>query len=197
MSIIMAEVSSTRTLALGAPAPDFDLPDPHGKRVKLADVCGERGLIVAFVCNHCPFVVHLARQFAVFAGVAVEQGFGVVAINSNDVARYPQDSPEKMAEFAKVSGWTFAYLFDASQNVAKKYFAACTPDFYLFDAELKLGYCGQFDDSRPGNGKPVTGRDLRRALDAAIFGLPPISPQQPSSGCSIKWKPGGEPEYFG
>lgn len=193
----MAEVSSTRTLAPGSLAPDFDLADASGRRFKLADVRGQNGLVVAFVCNHCPFVVHLARQFAVFAGVAREQGFGVVAINSNDVPRYPQDAPEKMIEFAAANAWTFPYLFDADQSVAKKYFAACTPDFYLFDAKLKLTYCGQFDDSRPSNGKPVTGRDLRRALDCALFDQPPLSPQQPSSGCSIKWKPGGEPAYFG
>lgn len=193
----MAEVPSTRTLKLGSPAPDFDLPDGSGQRFTLADVRGPRGLVVAFVCNHCPFVVHLARQFAVSASVAKEQDFGVVAISSNDVRRYPQDGPEKMVEFAKANAWTFPYLFDEDQSVAKKYFAACTPDFYLFDGNLKLTYCGQFDDSRPKNGKPITGRDLRRALDAVIFGHPPISPQQPSSGCSIKWKPGGEPAYFG
>ena len=193
----MAEVPSTRTLKPGSAAPDFDLPDGSGQRFTLADVRGPRGLVVAFVCNHCPFVVHLARQFAVSASVAKEQDFGVVAISSNDVRRYPQDGPEKMVEFAKANAWTFPYLFDEDQSVAKKYFAACTPDFYLFDGNLKLTYCGQFDDSRPKNGKPVTGRDLRRALDAVIFGHPPISPQQPSSGCSIKWKPGGEPAYFG
>lgn len=193
----MAEVPSTRTLAIGTPAPDFDLTDAHGRRFTLADVRGPKGLVVAFVCNHCPFVVHLARSFAVFAGVAREQGFGVVAISSNDIRRYPQDAPEKMAAFASAHSWTFPCLYDADQNVAKAYFAACTPDFYLFDGGLKLTYCGQFDDSRPGNGKPVTGRDLRRALDAVIFDQPPPDHQQPSSGCSIKWKPGNEPGYFG
>lgn len=193
----MAEVPSTRSLALGSRAPDFELADPGGRHFTLADVRGRNGLVVAFVCNHCPFVIHLARPFAVFAGVAHEQGFGVVAVNSNDVRRYPQDAPEKMIDFAKANAWTFPYLFDADQTVAKKYFAACTPDFYLFDAELRLAYCGQFDDSRPGNGKPVTGRDLRRALDAALFQQPPLADQRPSSGCNIKWKPGGEPDYFG
>ena len=193
----MAEVPSTRTLQPGSPAPDFDLPDGNGRRFMLASVRGPRGLIVAFVCNHCPFVVHLARQFAVFADVAREQGFGVVAISSNDIQRYPQDAPERMVEFAQANAWTFPYLFDEDQSVAKKYFAACTPDFYLFDSDLKLTYCGQFDDSRPKNVKHVTGRDLRRALDAVLFGQPPLAHQQPSSGCSIKWKPGGEPEYFG
>ncbi|MBX7210907.1 MAG: thioredoxin family protein [Verrucomicrobiaceae bacterium] len=193
----MAEVSSTRTLALGARAPSFDLADAAGKRFNLASVRGQNGLVVAFVCNHCPFVVHVARQFAIFASIAREQGFGVVAVNSNDVERYPQDAPEQMAAFAAANAWNFPYLFDADQSVARQYFAACTPDFYLFDADLKLTYCGQFDDSRPGNGKPVTGRDLRRALDAALFQQPPLPGQRPSSGCNIKWKPGGEPDYFG
>lgn len=193
----MAEVPSTRSLPLGAPAPDFDLPDPTGQRFNLASVRGEKGLVIAFVCNHCPFVVHVARQFAVFASTARQVGFGVVAINSNDVERYPQDSPERMAEFARANGWTFPYLFDSDQSVAQAYFAACTPDFYLFDGDLRLTYCGQFDESRPGNRKPVTGTDLRRALDAVLFGKPPLEPQQPSSGCNIKWKPGNEPAYFG
>lgn len=193
----MAEVPSTRTLALGAKAPDFKLTDPSGKVFTLEDVRGKTGLVVAFVCNHCPFVVHLARQFAVSAGVAQKLGFGVVAINSNDVERYPQDGPELMAKFASENAWTFPYLWDEDQSVAKAYFAACTPDFYVFNEDLRLTYCGQFDESRPRNGKPVTGRDLRRALDAVIFGLEPIAPQMPSSGCNIKWKPGQEPDYFG
>lgn len=193
----MAEVPSTRSLALGSLAPDFALPDAAGKIHRLADVCGSRGLVVAFVCNHCPFVVHIARHFAEFATAAAKDGFGVVAISSNDVARYPQGGSEKMAEFAAASGWTFPYLFDEDQSVAKAYVAACTPDFYLFDGDLKLTYCGQFDDSRPKNGKAVTGHDLRRALDAVMLNQPPLSPQRPSSGCSIKWKPGGEPPWFG
>lgn len=193
----MAEVSSTRTLALGAVAPAFDLPDAAGQRFTLEQVRGSKGLVVAFVCNHCPFVVHLARPFGVFAAVARQLGFGVVAINANDVTRYPQDAPDKMAAFAIANGWTFPYLFDADQSVAQAYYAACTPDFYLFDEQLRLTYCGQFDSSRPGNGKAVTGTDLRQALDAALFGRPPLENQRPSSGCNIKWRPGHEPAYFG
>lgn len=193
----MAEVPSTRTLALGSLAPDFALLDAEGAMHRLADVRGRRGLVVAFVCNHCPFVIHIARQFAEFARGAIDDGFGVVAINSNDVERYPQDGPAKMAEFATANGWIFPYLFDEDQSVARAYVAACTPDFYVFDSDLKLTYCGQFDDSRPKNGRPVTGQDLRRALDAVTSNQPPLSPQRPSSGCNIKWKPGGEPPWFG
>jgi peroxiredoxin len=185
----MAEVPSTRTLPLGSSAPEFSLTDFDGRTLTLADVRGEKGLVVAFVCNHCPFVVHLAREIGVTASVLGKLGLGFVAINSNDIERYPQDGPEKMVEFARANGWTFPYLLDEDQSVAKKYDAACTPDFYVFDEKLKLTYCGQFDDSRPRNGKPVTGRDLRRAADAVILGLPPLSPQLPSTGCSIKWKP--------
>lgn len=193
----MAEVSSTRTLAPGSLAPDFVLPDAVGTMHRLADIRGPRGLVVAFVCNHCPFVIHLARQLGEFATAAANDGFGIVAINSNDVARYPQDAPGRMAEFAAASGWAFPYLFDEDQSVAKAYVAACTPDFYVFDGDLKLTYCGQFDDSRPKNGKPVTGHDLRRALDAVMLNQPPLSSQRPSSGCNIKWKPGGEPPWLG
>lgn len=192
----MAEVPSTRTLAIGAPAPDFELPDHSGAIHSLQSIRGAKGLVIVFACNHCQFVVHLARRFGEFASLATTLGFGVAAINSNDTARYPQDSPEKMAGFAQANGWAFPYLVDADQAVAKKYFAACTPDFYLFDGGLRLAYCGQLDSSRPGNGKPVTGQDFRRAIDAVIFGQPPIQPQQPSSGCNIKWKPGNEPDYF-
>lgn len=192
----MAEVPSTRSLPLGSTAPDFHLPDGSGRRFSLAEVRGVRGLVVAFVCNHCPFVVHLARQFGEFANFAKAQGFGVAAISANDVHRYPQDGPEKMVEFANVNTWTFPYLFDEDQSVAKRYVAACTPDFYVFEGEMKLTYCGQFDDSRPNNGRPVTGQDLRRAIEAIISGRPPVVPQRPSSGCSIKWKPGGEPSWF-
>lgn len=193
----MAEVPSTRSLPLGSTAPDFLLPDGMGKTHSLADVSGPRGLVAAFMCNHCPFVIHLANPFAQFASFAKADGFGVVAINANDVQRYPQDGLEKMVEFATANAWSFPYLFDEDQSVAKAYVAACTPDFYVFDGDLKLTYCGQFDDSRPRNGKPVTGQDLRRALDAVIAGGPPISFQRPSSGCNIKWKPGGEPSWFG
>lgn len=192
----MAEVQSTRSLIPGAIAPPLDLPDADGRRRALADVRGPKGLALAFLCNHCPFVLHLARALGVFADSCLENSVGFVAINSNDVARYPEDRPEAMREMARKHGWRFPYLFDESQSVARAYFAACTPDFYLFDADLKLAYCGQFDDSRPGNGKPVTGADLRAAMAAMLAGRPATSPQRPSSGCNIKWKPGNEPPWF-
>lgn len=193
----MAEVPSTRTLALGSPAPDFELPDASGASFSLADVRGPRGLVVAFVCNHCPFVVHLAAAMGRLADESRAGGMGFVAINSNDTARYPADAPDKMPAFASASGWHFPYLVDADQSVAQAYFAACTPDFYVFDETLRLVYCGQFDSSRPGNGKAVTGEDLRRAVDAAVAGAAPLAGQRPSTGCSIKWKPGNQPAYFG
>ncbi|MDB6073002.1 MAG: Alkyl hydroperoxide reductase and/or thiol-specific antioxidant family (AhpC/TSA) protein [Verrucomicrobiaceae bacterium] len=193
----MAEVPSTRTLALGSAAPHFVLSDAANAKVSLVDVGGPKGVVVAFVCNHCPFVVHLAKEIGKLADESSARGMGFVAINSNDTSRYPADAPEKMPAFAEASGWHFPYLVDADQTVAHAYFAACTPDFYVFDGELRLTYCGQFDSSRPGNGKPVTGEDLRKAIDAAIAGRPPMAAQQPSTGCSIKWKPGNQPAYFG
>lgn len=183
-------------MALGSPAPDFMLPDLDGQRRSLADVRGPKGLVVAFVCNHCPFVLHLAEALGVFGGTCIAQGVGFAAINSNDVARYPADSPENMQEMARRHRWEFPYLFDADQACARAYFAACTPDFYLFDEQLKLTYCGQFDDSRPGNGKPVTGDDLRAAVRAVLAHAPPLAVQRPGSGCNIKWKPGNEPPWF-
>ena len=194
---VMAEVSSTRVLPPGSVAPHFALPDASGQVVSLADVRGSNGLVVAFVCNHCPFVVHLAREIGRFADESRERGIGFVAINSNDAGRYPADSPEKMPEFARASGWHFPYLVDAGQEVALAYAAACTPDFYVFDQELRLAYCGQFDSSRPGNGRPVTGESLHQAVNAVLAGDAPLAMQYPSTGCSIKWKPGREPGYFG
>lgn len=192
----MAEVSSTRTLPPGAAAPEFALPDTEGRVLRLEDTRGPKGLVVAFLCNHCPFVLHLADALGVFADTCLAKGVGFVGINSNDVARHPADRPEMMREMLRRHHWSFPYLFDESQSVARAYYAACTPDFYLFDSDLKLTYCGQFDDSRPGNGKPVTGADLRGAVDAILSGKPAPSPQRPSSGCNIKWKPGNEPEWF-
>ncbi len=192
----MAEVPSTRTLPLGSPAPAFLLPDAEGRVVSLEDVRRPGGLVVAFVCNHCPFVVLLAQEIGRFATECSGLGMGFVAVNPNDAQRYPADAAEKMPGFAQKSGWHFPYLVDAGQEVAKAYFAACTPDFYVFDQDLKLTYCGQFDGARPGNGRPVTGEDLRRAVDAVMAGGPPLAMQRPSTGCSIKWKPGSEPEYF-
>jgi peroxiredoxin len=192
----MAEVPSTRILPVGAPAPDFSLPDLEAEMQTLADVRGPKGLVVAFLCNHCPYVLHLAKEIAVFAATCEAKGIGFVGINSNDVSRYPADSPEKMREMAAKYDWTFPYLYDETQAVAQAYCAACTPDFYLFDADLRLTYCGQYDDSRPGNGKPVTGESLRKAVDAVLKNGPPPAEQRPSAGCNIKWKPGNEPAWF-
>jgi len=184
-------------LPLGTEAPQFTLPDPEGKPVSLADVRGRHGLLVLFLCNHCPYVKHIREGLAALGRDYRESGVGIVAINSNDADKYPEDSAAKMAVEARSFGYVFPYLFDESQQVAKAYHAACTPDIYLFDRDLRLVYRGQFDDSRPGNGKPVTGRDLRAAMDAVAAGRPVATAQIPSVGCNIKWKPGNEPEYFG
>jgi len=191
----MARTPSTM-LELGTPAPDFDLPEPaSGGRVALADFAG-RALLVAFICNHCPFVVHIRDAFNAFARECRERGVAVVAINSNDVASHPDDSPERMAEDARRFSYDFPYLFDAEQSVARAYRAACTPDFYLFDSAGELFYRGQFDGARPGNDVPVTGADLRAAVDALLAGSPPPGAQLPSLGCNIKWRAGNQPDYF-
>ncbi len=148
---------------------------------------GKRGVLVAFICNHCPYVVHLRKELVRVAHEAIDRGVAVVAINSNDRDAYPQDGPEAMARLAKDEAWRFPFLFDASQDVARAFRAECTPDLYLFDGDRKLVYRGQFDDSRPSNGKPVTGRDLRSALDAVLSGKKPSADQKPSIGCNIKW----------
>ena len=191
----MVAVNSTM-LPLGTKAPDFRLPDTSGKMVSLPDFSGASALLVVFMCNHCPYVKHIRSGLAQFARDYQPRGVQVVGINSNDVANYPADSPAKMAEEAKAAGYIFPYLYDETQAVAKAYRAACTPDFYLFDQAQRLVYRGQFDDSRPGNGLPVTGKDLRAALDALLEGKPVSARQTPSIGCNIKWKPGKEPEYF-
>lgn len=193
----MAETPSTM-LALGTHAPDFALLEPAtGKTVALTDLMGSSGLLVMFLSNHCPFVKHLAAELAVFAREYEEKGLAVVGICSNDVANYPDDSPAKMAAEVGVRGYTFPYLFDESQEVAKAYQAACTPDFFLFDGEGGLVYRGQFDDSRPSLDVPVTGADLRAACDALLDGKAPSPVQTPSVGCNIKWKAGNAPGYFG
>jgi len=179
------------------PAPPFTLPDPQGRTWSLEDFDGSRALLVAFICYHCPYVVHIRRAFGAFALEYGEKGLGVVAIAANDTAQYPEDGPEGMAKEAREGGYTFPYLFDETQEVAKAYRAACTPDLFLFDQERKLVYRGQFDDSRPGNGVPVTGKDLRAAVDAVLAGRPVPEEQRFSIGCNIKWKPGNEPDYFG
>lgn len=175
-------------LPLGTVAPGFRLPDPDGKPVSLDDFPSASALIVVFLCNHCPYVKHVQKSFTQLAREYQARGVAVVAINSNDVETYPEDRPEKMAEEIQVHGYTFPYLYDETQDVAKAYGAACTPDFFLFDKDRRLAYRGQYDASRPKNGLPVTGADLRAALDAALEGRPQPSDQKPSVGCSIKWK---------
>jgi peroxiredoxin len=184
-------------LPLGTRAPDFALPDTNGKVVRLADLAGKPAVLVAFICNHCPYVKHVAAGFAKLASEYLAKGVGVVAINSNDAEAYPEDSPARMREEVKLRGYAFPYLYDESQEVAKAYRAACTPDFYVFDKDLKLVYRGQLDSSRPDNGIPVTGADLRAALDAVLEGKPAPELQRPSIGCNIKWRAGNEPDYFG
>lgn len=190
----MAETPSTM-LPLGTPAPDFRLPDTTGRMVALADFANAPGLLVMFICNHCPFVKHIRAGLAQFGRDYQPRGLAIVAINSNDVANYPEDSPKKMAAEVKSAGYVFPYLFDDSQEVAKAYHAACTPDFFLFDRRHKLVYRGQFDDSRPSNRRPVTGADLRAAADAVLGGQPVTQDQRPSIGCNIKWKAGNAPAY--
>jgi peroxiredoxin len=183
----MALTPSTM-LALGTAAPDFRLPDTSGKMVALGDFKSSPALAVLFICNHCPYVKHIQSGLVKLARDYHPRGGAIVAISSNDVQNYPEDSPAKMAQEAKSAGYTFPYLYDESQAVAKAYQAACTPDIFLFDANRKLVYRGQFDDSRPGNGVPVTGKDLRAALDAVLGGKPVPARQVPSVGCNIKWK---------
>ncbi len=180
-------------LDLGTQAPPFDLPDPDGKLLTRDDVAGPAGLLVMFISNHCPYVKHARDELVRVAADYAGRGLGAVAIGSNDVERYPEDGPAQMAAVAKRHGFGFPYLWDESQEVARAYRAACTPDLYLFDAGLRLFYRGQLDGSRPGNGRPVTGADLRGAIDALLAGGPSPEPQQPSVGCGIKWKPGNEP----
>lgn len=185
-------------LDLGTSAPDFSLPEPlTGKTVSLKDFTGAPGLLVIFMCNHCPYVKHIRHGLAEFAREYQAKGLKIVAISANDVENHPDDSPEKMIEEVKNIGYSFPYLYDESQEVAQAYQAACTPDLYLFDGDMKLAYRGQFDDSRPGNDKPVTGADLRAAVDALLAGQPIPSDQKASMGCNIKWKPGNEPNYYG
>ena len=183
----MALTESTM-LPLGTRAPDFTLPDGEGKKYGLQDIVQQNGLLVVFMCNHCPYVVHLKSALAEAGERLANQGIGMVGISANDVANYPDDAPEKMVEDARKFAYPFPYLYDESQQTAKAYDAACTPDFYLFDSELKLVYRGQFDDSRPGNDKPVTGSDIYAAADAMVAGRPISQEQKPSIGCNVKWK---------
>ena len=184
-------------LPLGTRAPDFRLPATDGSFVSRDDFTGAPALVVMFICNHCPYVKHIREGLAEVAAEYMRKGVRFVAINSNDVEKYPDDSPAKMAEEAAAANYPFPYLFDEDQSVAKAYRAACTPDIYIFDENLELEYRGQFDGSRPGSDVPVTGYDLSAALDAVLDGRPPSEDQVPSIGCNIKWKPGNEPDYFG
>jgi peroxiredoxin len=183
-------------LPLGTTAPDFTLPDAGGRRHSLEDCRGAPALLVMFMCNHCPYVKHVAEPLAALTKEYLRRGVAVVGINSNDVEQYPDDSPAAMVDEVAIHGYEFPYLYDESQEVAKAYRAACTPDFYVFDGEQRLVYRGQMDGSRPGNGVPVTGEDLRAALDAVLEGRNPTPEQRPSLGCNIKWRPGNEPDYF-
>lgn len=192
----MSDTPSTM-LELGTKAPDFKLFDTvNNQLVSLADFSNAKGLLVVFISNHCPFVKHLRDEFVVAARDFQQKGIGVVAISANNVEKYPDDSPVKMASEAREHRFSFPYLYDGTQEVAKAYRAACTPDFFLFDENEKLVYRGQFDDSRPGNDEPVTGKDLRDAVEALFDGNVKEN-QKPSVGCNIKWKPGNEPDYFG
>jgi peroxiredoxin len=183
-------------LALGTVAPGFRLPDTGGKMVSLQDFAGSRALLVVFLCNHCPYVKHVRPHFVEVARDLQSRGVAVVGISANDAKAYPEDGPARMAEEARSSGFSFPYLYDESQEVAKAYHAACTPDFFLFDEQRRLVYRGQMDDSRPGNGKPVTGKDLLEAVKATLAGGKVGRSQRPSLGCNIKWKPGNEPDYY-
>ncbi len=180
-------------IPLGTPAPSFRLPDTEGRTVSLEDARGAPALLVMFICNHCPYVQHVREELAALGRDYASRGVATVAISSNDAAAYPQDGPQAMRREREEARYDFPYLYDESQEVARAYGAACTPDFFLFDADLRLAYRGQLDDSRPGNGVPVTGRDLRAALDAALDGRPVPGEQRPSLGCNIKWKPATAP----
>lgn len=191
----MAEVTSTFELRFGDNAPGFELPDAWRKKHSLRDVAGKEGTVVVFACNHCPFVIHLAKELGSLAKEFSAKGVNTVAINSNDLAKFPQDGPIHMITFANESGWDFPYLIDETQMVAKSYGAACTPDFFLFNSEGQLAYAGQFDGTRPSSVGKATGDDLRDAVDKLLAGDTPKK-GVPSSGCSIKWKPGNEPRWF-
>ena len=190
----MAATNSTM-LALGTSVPNFSLPDTEGNIVSAADFKGAPALLVIFMCNHCPFVKHILNDLVELAEEYRDKGVAVVGINSNDVTGYPEDRPEMMAKLAKEAGFSFPYLYDETQEVAKAYQAACTPDFFLFGREMKLVYRGQMDDSRPGNKIPVTGADLTAAIEAVIAGSEVNTEQKPSIGCNIKWKTGNQPDY--
>lgn len=193
----MSAVESTM-VALGSKAPSFKLPIVTGGFVDLMSYTRySKGTLVIFICNHCPYVKHINSKLVEIANTYIQQGVAFIAISSNDVEKYPDDSPQKMAQVVREESYPFPYLYDETQSVAKSYQAACTPDFYLFDENLTLVYRGQFDESRPGNNKPVTGMDVQTAIERLLNGEAPIERQIPSIGCNIKWKAGNEPDYFG
>jgi len=193
----MARTASTM-LPLGTKAPDFQLPDVvSGKTISLETFAGRQALLVMFICRHCPFVKHMQAELARIGKDYGNSGIGIVAISTNDAAKYPDDAPDKLKEMAQQLGFTFPFCYDESQETAKAYTAACTPDFFLFDTNQKLVYRGQLDDSRPGNEQPITGKDLRAALEAVLTSQTVNPDQKPSIGCNIKWKPGNEPAYYG
>lgn len=193
----MVKTASTM-LSLGTTAPEFQLPDVvSGKTISLDTFTGSKALLVMFICQHCPFVIHIKSELAKIGQDYSQQPLGIVAISANDVANYPDDSPEKLKQMAEEFNFNFPVCYDESQEVSKAYTAACTPDFFLFDRDNKLAYRGQLDDSRPSTDIPVTGKDLRSAIDAVLQNQKIEVEQKPSIGCNIKWKPGNEPEYFG
>jgi peroxiredoxin len=193
----MARTASTM-LDLATVSPDFSLPDVvTGETVSLASFTGKKGLLVMFICRHCPYVKHVQDQLAKIGQDYVGKNLGIVAISANDADKYPDDGPESLKEMTKELGFNFPLCYDASQATAKAYTAACTPDFFLFDGNFRLAYRGQLDDSRPGNDLPVTGQDLRAAIETILANQTPTPDQKPSIGCNIKWKPGNEPAYYG
>lgn len=191
-------LTASTMLPLGTKAPEFELPDVgSGKLISLSDYAKKQATLVIFLCQHCPFVKHIKAQLAKLSNDYANSNLGIIAISSNDVSNYPDDAPEYLQAMAQELRLTFPICYDETQEVAKAYTAACTPDFFLFDAGLQLVYRGQLDDSRPSNGKPVTGADLRAAIDAVLAGLPVDIEQKPSIGCNIKWKSGNSPIYYG
>ncbi|MBH8573101.1 thioredoxin family protein [Nostocaceae cyanobacterium CENA369] len=193
----MALTTSTM-LPLGTKAPDFNLPEVvSGRTTTLATFADKKALLVMFICRHCPFVKHVQQELAQLGKDYFTSDLAIVAISANDAKNYPDDAPESLKAFATEQGFTFTLCYDETQETAKAYTAACTPDFFVFDAERKLVYRGQLDDSRPSNGKPVTGADLRAAIDAVLANKPVTDEQKPSVGCNIKWKPENAPSYFG
>jgi len=191
-------LTASTMLELGTKAPDFSLPDVvSGQTISLKTFAGKKALLVMFICRHCPYVKHVQHELARLGRDYAGKDIGIVAISSNDAQNYPDDAPDHLRRMAEELGFQFPYVYDETQETAKAYTAACTPDFFLFDGRRRLVYRGQLDDSRPGNDKPVTGADLRAAIDAVLDGRRPSRHQKPAMGCNIKWKPGNEPEYFG